>query len=220
MIENASGGRNDDILSGNQYDNHLSGNEGNDRFIGFAGNDTFQGGNGLDEVLFYGNREDYTLNKTEEGFLITHQSGNNDQDKLIGIERLLFDDAGIALDIDSDAGQIAKLVGVVFGASTVQNKDLIKIGLSLKDSGTSNEQLASIALNAADTHNHDATVTLLWHNLFGADPTSEEKQPYVDLLNSNRLSPEELVLLAANTPLNAINIDLVGLNQNGIEFSL
>ncbi|MCB1985047.1 MAG: matrixin family metalloprotease [Burkholderiales bacterium] len=220
VIENASGGRNDDTLMGNQYDNHLSGHEGNDLFIGFAGNDTFEGGSGIDHVLLSGDRKDYTLQKTKEEFLVTHQSGNNGQDKLIGIERLLFDNIGIAFDIDGDAGQIAKLAGIIFGASSVRNKDLIKIGLSLTDNGTDNEQLASAALNAAGAHNHDATVTLLWHNLFGIDPTSEEKQPYVDLLDNNSLTPEKMTLLAANTSINTDNIDLIGLSQNGIEFNL
>lgn len=220
VIENASGGHNDDMLLGNQYDNHLSGHEGNDRFIGFAGNDTFQGGTGIDEVLFNGNRENYTLQRTEEGFLINDLSGNDGQDNLIEIERLSFDDIGVALDINGNAGQIAKLAGVIFGVASVQNKELIKIGLSFIDNGASNEQLASTALNAVGSHNSAATVTLLWHNLFGSDPTSEEKQPYIDLLNQNSLSPEELALLAANTPLNASNVDLIGLSQNGIEFSL
>jgi Ca2+-binding RTX toxin-like protein len=220
VLENASGGQNNDLLSGNQYDNHLSGHEGNDRFIGYAGNDIIDGGIGIDEALFYGNREDYDLNKTEEGFLVTHLLGKNGQDRLIGIERLSFDDTGIALDINGYAGQIAKLVGVIFGVSSIQNKELIKIGLSLTDNGISNEQLASAALTAAGMHTHEAVVTLLWQNLFGSDPTFQEKQPYTDLLDSNRLSPAELVLLAASTSLNADNIDLVGLSQNGIEFNL
>ena len=220
VIENATGGSNNDTLSGNQYDNYLSGNEGNDRFIGFAGNDTFQGGSGIDEVLFYGNRKDYTLLKTEDGILTIHQSGSKDQDKLIEIERLLFDDTGLALDIDGKAGQIAKLIGAVFGASAVQNKDLIKTGLSFTSNSISNKQLASVALEASGAHNHNEIVTLLWHNLFDSDPTPEQQQPYLDLLNSNSLSPEALVLLAANTSLNANNIDLADLSLNGIEFSL
>ncbi|MCP5244492.1 MAG: matrixin family metalloprotease [Burkholderiales bacterium] len=220
VIENASGGRNDDTLSGNQYDNYLSGNEGNDRFIGFAGNDTFQGGSGIDEVLFYGNRKEYTLQKTEDGILVTHQSGDKDQDKLIEIERLLFDDTGIALDIDGDAGQVAKLIGAVFGASAVQNRDLIKTGLFFTGNGISNKQLTSVALEASGAHTHNEIVTLLWYNLLGSNPTPEQQQPYIDLLSSNSMSPEALVSLAANSSMNANNIDLAGLGLNGIEFSL
>ncbi|SFL04830.1 Peptidase M10 serralysin C terminal [Nitrosomonas aestuarii] len=220
VIENASGGQNNDVLFGNQYDNSLSGNDGNDTFMGLEGNDIIMGGAGIDEALFDGKLSDYTIKKNDEEFSIQHLTGNNGLDKLISIERLSFDDMGLALDLDGSSGQIAKLLGVVFGASSVNDKHFVKIGLSLIDNGISSEQLTSAALDAAGVHSHDSTVTLLWRNLFGSDPTTEEKQPYVNLLNSNNFSAVELTLFAANTSFNADNIDLIGLMQNGIEFSL
>ncbi|GJL75900.1 MAG TPA: peptidase M10 [Nitrosomonas sp.] len=220
VIENASGGQNNDVLFGNQYDNFLSGNDGNDTFIGMEGNDTFIGGAGIDEVLFDGKLIDYTIKRNDEEFFIQHLAGSNGHDKLTGIERLSFDDTGLALDVDGSAGQIAKLLGAVFGASSVNNKHFVKIGLSFIDSGITSEELTSVALDAAGAHSHDAIVTLLWRNLFANEPTPEEKQPYVNLLNNDNFSAVELTLFAANTSFNTDNIDFVGLMQNGIEFSL
>ncbi|MCB1949026.1 M10 family metallopeptidase [Nitrosomonas sp.] len=220
IIENASGGTNDDEIYGNQFDNILSGNDGSDILVGMEGNDVFLGGSGIDKVLFTGELAEYILNKTTEGYLITHQAGADGSDILREIERLKFDDVGLALDIDGNAGQIAKLLGVTFGDDAVNNLDLMGVGLSLIDNGSSDAELAHTALNALSVHDHNDLVTLLWHNLYGLDPTPDEKQPYIELLDNKQLSTTDLTLLAANTPLNEVNIGLINLAQSGIEYSL
>ncbi|SET21129.1 Peptidase M10 serralysin C terminal [Nitrosomonas marina] len=220
VIENAAGGINDDEIYGNPFDNILSGNAGNDILAGLEGNDTFLGGTGIDEVVFTGELTDYLLNKTTDGFSITHQTGTDGNDILLEIERVRFNDKGLALDIDGHAGRIAKLVSVTFGADAVSNRDLIRTGLSLIDNGASNEELAFTALTALGISSHNQLVSLLWHNLYGFDPTPDEKQPYVTLLDSQQLSAADLTILAASTPLNDENIDLVGLMQSGLVYSL
>lgn len=221
VIENATGGNNNDIIYGNPSDNILSGQGGNDVFYGMGGNDIFLGGNGIDKVLLYGSRAGHVINQTEDGFMVIGPTGaHNQQSRLTDIERLSFDDTGIALDITGHAGQIAKLLGAVLGTSAINNKDFVKTGLSLIDEGMSYEQLATTALEAAGVNSHEAIVALLWYNLYGDDPTPEEQQSYIDLLKNGRLSPAELGLLAADSTLNADNINLIGLTQTGIEYSL
>ena len=51
LIENASGGSNDDTLSGNDLTNALNGNDGNDTLFGLAGNDTLTGWSGADTMI-------------------------------------------------------------------------------------------------------------------------------------------------------------------------
>ncbi len=220
VIENASGGSNDDVLVGNQFDNVLSGNDGNDVFIGTEGNDIFQGGTGIDTVLFPGAHTEYTASINEEGLTTVQQIESNKQDRLIDIERLLFDDIGLALDIDGKAGEVAKLLGVVFGPESINNMAYVHTGLSLLDEGKSIDQLIMFALDAAGINDNGATVTLLWHNLFGNEPSPEVKQTYLDFLSSESLSTADLTLLAADSIFNAENINLVGLQQTGIEFIL
>ncbi|AWH89317.1 calcium-binding protein [Limnobaculum parvum] len=58
-IENAFGGKGNDIIHGNELDNVISGNEGNDTLYGGAGNDTLNGGDG-DDIL-YGDEGDDIL---------------------------------------------------------------------------------------------------------------------------------------------------------------
>ena len=49
-IENATGGRGNDIITGSAADNLLIGNEGNDMLSGLAGDDTLYGGDGDDTL--------------------------------------------------------------------------------------------------------------------------------------------------------------------------
>ena len=220
IIENASGGHYHDTLYGNAFDNTLAGNEGDDTFIGMAGNDTLLGGTGIDKALFSGIQHDYTFRRTENGFVVSDQTGNSGEDTLIEIERLLFDNAGIALDISGNAGILAKLLGTVFGAEALHDPDIVRAGLVYVDDGLALEQLVSIALDAAGVHESEEIVNLLWHNLFGSAPTADQAQPYLDQLGSNSLSIAELTWLAADSQFNAENINLTGLYETGIVFTL
>jgi len=220
IIENASGGRHDDVLHGNAFDNILTGNEGDDTFIGMAGNDIFLGGTGIDKALFNGLQRNYTFHSTENGFLVSDHTGSEGVDTLMDIERLLFDDTGIALDIDGNAGILAKLLGTVFGADSLHNPGIIKTGLVYVDDGLALEQLVSIALDATGVHEPEEIVNLLWHNLFGSTPTADQARPYMDQLQNNSLSIAELTWLAADSQFNAENINLAGLYETGIVFTL
>jgi serralysin len=220
IIENASGGRHDDILHGNALDNILTGNEGNDTFFGMAGDDILLGGTGIDKALFSGIQYDYTFRRTENGFLVSDQTGSAGEDALMDIERLLFDDAGIALDIGGNAGILAKLLGTVFGAQSLHIPDIVRIGLVYVDDGLALEQLVFIALDAAGVQESEEIVNLLWYNLFGSEPTADQAQPYIDQLSNNSLSAAELTWLAADSHFNAQNINLTGLYDTGIVFTL
>ncbi|MCH9639047.1 MAG: matrixin family metalloprotease [Betaproteobacteria bacterium] len=218
VIENAQGGHGNDFLIGNEHNNVLSGGDGNDTLVNGAGNDNLYGGVGIDTAIFSGLRENYILSAVQAHYLITDQNGAAGQNTVADIERLTFDDTRIALDIDGHAGQIAKLLGSVFGAESVNNKAFVGIGLSLIDRGVSNEQLATVALEATGASSHDEVVSILWRNLFITEPTQEEKQPFVEMLNNGEISTASLTLLAAESTINADNINLVGLMQSGIEF--
>ncbi|HMY89886.1 MAG TPA: peptidase M10, partial [Nitrosomonas sp.] len=141
-------------------------------------------------------------------------------DTMVGVERLEFGDIGLALDLDGNAGLVAKLLGAVFGADAIDQADYVYAGLSLLDTGTTTDALATLALNVAGIQSNDGLVTLLWQNLFGGAPTQNEKSPYVQMLDQGEITQAGLTQAAANTTINQANIDLVGLVQNGIEFNL
>ncbi|SDH48919.1 M10 family metallopeptidase [Nitrosomonas sp. Nm132] len=220
VIENASGGQGDDLLIGNRYNNILSGSGGHDDLIGREGDDTLSGGTGMDTAVFLGPRAHYAVSKSQGGYTVIDQTGADGQDSVAEIERLEFSDIGLALDMEGHAGQVAKFLGAVFGAESVNNKEYVSIGLSLLDNGMSNEALATVALDAAGARTHNETVMLLWRNLFGINPAQEQKRPYLQMLDSGEVSAAALTVFAADTPINTDNIHLVGLMQSGIEFAL
>ncbi len=152
----------------------------------------------------------------------THPSKNPSSagtDALVGIERLLFSDTRLALDLDGHAGQTAKLLGAVFGAASMAHQQFVGIGLSFLDAGTSYEQLAGMAVGATGKTSHTDVVNLLWTNLVGSAPSPSQAAPIVALLDGG-MTVGALTVLAADLDLNTNNIGLVGLAQTGIEYSL
>ncbi|MBP6057353.1 MAG: M10 family metallopeptidase [Nitrosomonas sp.] len=200
MIENAITDQGDDFLIGNSISNILD------------------GGSGIDTVQVKSQRDQYVLHKALDGYSIVDNANPDNQDTLVAVERLEFDNIKLALDLDSHAGEVAKLLGAVFGAATINNKEYVGIGLAEADTGLSYEQLGEFALNARELKTTDEMVTLLWNNLFGNIPSETEKSPYIQLVDSGEMSAGTLAILAADSSANAGNINLTGLMQTGIAF--
>ena len=189
----------------------------NDTFKGQPGTDLIDGGLGTDTVVYSGPLKQYTVNKSGNRYIVSEPTGSDDTDYLTNIERLKFSDKSIAIDLDGNAGTTAKILGAVFGKESVSNKSYVGIGLSFLDAGWTYDNLAGLALDAAGAKTNDQIVSLLWTNVIGSKPTAADKQPFIALLE-NGMSSGALAHLAADTSLNATNINLVGLAQTGIEY--
>lgn len=200
IIENAITGTGNDILIGNGVGNFLDGSVG------------------IDTVLISGNLAQYAVNKViNQSYTVTEYSNTSNQDQLNDIERLVFNDAKIALDLDGHAGWVAKLLGAVFGASFVSNQEYVGIGLIEADR-IEYSQLAGYALSARGFTNHDKLVTTLWVNLFGDVPSETEKSPYIKMLENGEVSVDSLAIIAAESTANLQNINLIGLTESGIGY--
>lgn len=125
-----------------------------------------------------------------------------------------------ALDIDGAAGQVARILGAVFGPSAVANQTYAGIGLGLLDAGVSYGHLMQLALQArlGPAATHADIVQLLYTNVVGNPPPPSDQAFYLGLLDSGAISPVGLAVLAADTPLNAANVDLVGLTETGLAY--
>jgi Ca2+-binding RTX toxin-like protein len=86
------GAGDDDNLEGDDGDDKLVGGGGPDVFDGGAGNDTLDGGAdaSVDTAVFSGRHGDYTV--TDLGGGVLQVAGPDGADRLVGIERLQFDD--------------------------------------------------------------------------------------------------------------------------------
>lgn len=206
IIENVIGSAQADALHGNSAGN---------TFTGGSGEDIINGASGIDVAAYADARSAYTV--TISAQQVTVAGGPDGGDTLTQVERVQFSDTKLALDLSGHAGQVAKLLGACFGAPAVANKQYVGIGLSLLDTGTTYEQLAALAVGAAGATTPEAVVTLLWTNLFGSAPTTEQAAPYVAMLGGS-ISVGALTVMAADLELNTNQINLVGLAGTGLEY--
>ena len=125
--------------------------------------------------------------------------------------------AARAYDMAGNAGTVAKILGAVAGKQSLTNKEYLGIGLDLVDKGMSYSDLGALALQAVGLNTNDKIVTALWKNRVGSAPSPADKAPFIEMLE-NGFPRGEFVKLAAETAQNAVNIDLVGLAQTGIDY--
>ncbi|ANC92648.1 DUF4347 domain-containing protein [Azospirillum humicireducens] len=110
--DNLGGGDGDDSVVGGNGDDLLWGDAGNDILVGGSGSDSLIGDDGLDIAVFTGNRADYDL--SQPGLVIHLATG--DADTMSGIDRLIFDDETIdinlaptaAIDIDEAPNEVSE----------------------------------------------------------------------------------------------------------------
>jgi Ca2+-binding RTX toxin-like protein len=215
---NATGNALANELRGNTNDNILDGGEGNDFLFGSAGNDQLNGGAGIDTAFYLGIIDDYVITTSDPSWSI--ESNTGDIDILTDIERLKFVDTSIAFDLDSNAGEVAKIIGAVFGKDTLEKKDLVGIGVNLIDNSMSYPELMKLALDTklGIGYTNTAEVELLYQNLIGIKPSEADVKFWTNTIVSGQFTQTSLAIFAADNDINTTNIDLVGLTQTGIEY--
>ncbi len=206
--------------TGNAGNNVLTGNASNNTLTGLAGNDTLDGGAGIDTAIFTGNRASYANVRTFSGFTV---SGPDGSDTLTSIERLQFSDKKVALDLGSGqaAANTVRIIGAAFDAPAIQqHPDYVGIGLNRFDAGNSMVAVCQLAISAMGPLTNTAFVNTVYQNVVGVLPSAAERGYYVGLLvgNGGTMTQAALLVLAANADVNAVNINLVGLQQSGVEF--
>jgi len=225
VIENAIGGDGNDAITGNFAANFLRGMRGHDQLTGGGGNDTLDGGAGVDTAVYSSSRDAYVLTPTPSGFTV---EGSEGSDSLLDIERLQFSDKSLAFDlgVGAAAGNTVRIIGAAFGTKYII-PEAVGIGISLFDGGMSLPQLCALVLGTdlflslAGSASNDDFVNTVYENVVGAPPSAEEHNFYVGFFQGSggTMTQAEVLVLAANTDLIAQNINLVGLQASGVEFT-
>jgi len=220
IIEDAIGGSGNDSLIGNSSDNALSGR---------GGNDAIDGGSGIDKAVYTGAAANFTLTKTASGYSVVDRTGAEGTDTLADIERLQSADKKFALDLSGTghAAQTVEILGAAFGKSFVSNKDYVAAGLNLFDGGWSFHDVCAAAIGTADFQSlagstgNTAFVNTVYRNVVGVLPQQADLNYYVGQLQGSggQLSQADLLGFAATCDENLANIDLVGLQQTGVEYA-
>lgn len=197
-----------------------------------AGNDLIQdtnasaatqidGGLGIETVQYSGKLATYQIAKVGSSWRITANGTQPLNDTLTQVERLQFADGKRAIDLDGNAGIVAKTLGAVFGKSAIANKEYAGIGLHFVDELHYNyADLMQLAITAklGATPTSAQVVDLLYTNVVGQAPDAITRKAFADLLDNNTYTVGSLGVLAADTDLNKANINLVGLMQTGLDY--
>ena len=126
-----------------------------------------------------------------------------------GSTRVEYLDSNFALDLDGDAGTVAKLIGAVLGASSVSSSAIIGAGLDLVDQGVTGNALVRAALEAVglSTTATEAVASQIYLNVYGTEAPSNWVDAFSTLAESG-LGVETLVSAISESDENIENIGL------------
>ena len=118
----------------------MTGTAASDTLRATRGNDKLDGGAGIDSVSYDGARTSFTIGRGNGGHVVTDKVNLHNVDQLVNIERIVFNDSVLALDIDGNGGQAYRLYQAAFN----RTPDAGGVGfwISMMDRGAS---LASVA---------------------------------------------------------------------------
>ena len=181
----------------------------------------YSGGTGLNTLVFPDTFSNYSIqNQGNNNFSVTYNT-NGAVDSVKSFSRLEFKDIGVAYDLNGAAGQVAKILGGVFGPSAITNKSFVGIGLGYLNQGMSYPNLIGLALNAAlgSNFSNAAEVTLLFKNLAGVSPSAQDLNTWTTQISNGTYTQTSLAQFACDNAINTTNIKLTGLAQTGLAYA-
>ena len=141
------------------------------------------------------------------------------------VERVIFNDKAIALDVNGPAGELYALIAAGLGQADV-TPELMGIGLALQDKGKSDTELAQILLSS-DLYKADALGTSnetfvkhVYKNVSGQTISLADLTMYTGWLDSKAWTQAQLLEAASNLTSfrDTSHINLVGLADTGIDY--
>lgn len=216
-----SGGPQNDFLTGTSGAENLYGGAGDDRLHGLDGDDYLDGGVGHD-LAFYGKaRANYEVRAFGDRFLVTDLAGNEGRDMLANMERLVFPDMSVAVDVDGAGGKAFRL----YQAALNRSPDIQGLGFWIYalDHGTSLESVANGFIGSAefrsiygDTPSNADLVYRFYLNVLHREPDASGLEFWVRALDLNIATRAQVLLGFSESPENYLQ--LIGSMDNGFQF--
>lgn len=218
-----SGG--DDIITIQARGNSsVSTGAGNDTILAGTGNDTIDAGSGIDVVSFANSRAVFTGSINADNVMVSSADGDT---LMLGVERVHFSDKKYALDLEigQNAAMSLQIINVV-GAEARNDPTVVGTILEMFDAGHDLKSVAQHALDAGwvtqfagSTSNNDVA-KMAFKNIFGAEPNESQLDWALSYMDGRTASytQAEFIATAAQIDENNDIINLVGLQQSGVEF--
>lgn len=127
-----------------------------------------------------------------------------------------------AVDKGEDVLLTAKVLGTVFGVDALTSPELVGLGLYYVNTlQFSEEALMQRAIDAklGQDASAEQVVNLLCTNVYGQAPDASTLDFYVSLIDIGFFTAASLGVAMAESKVNASQVDLVGLAQNGLTFT-
>jgi hypothetical protein len=201
-------------------DLQLGGTAGADKFTAnSSGYDTFDGQGGVDTVSYAGKRADFTLSHSGTTFTVKDNSGVLGSDKLVNVERLVFSDATMALDVDGVAGQAYRLYQAAFDRAPDQGG--LGFWISHMDTDTTLNQAAAFFLNSPEfvakygVTTDQEFVTKLYANVLHRAPDADGMKFWTGHLASDTTRAAALAYFSESPENHAALATIIG---NGFEY--
>ncbi len=230
----SSGGGASDTLNGSAGNDALFGLAGNDLLVGGAGNDSLDGGEGVDTASFTGLRAAYGLSSAAGVVSVNNGSGPDGLDTLVAVERLRFADKLVAVDmgVAQSGGGTALLIGAVLGQPALAaKKPLVGAVLDLFDQGYTLQILSgavmrldiwgALANGGAASASNTQIASYLLTTVNGTSPDAATLNAAVTALDTETDAAQGTFLWhLAESAQNQLQVNLVGLAQVGLEYSV
>jgi serralysin len=168
---------------------------GDDVIQGLAGDDILDGGQGLDTAVYIGNSSEYSVAiEPNVKLVVDNIIDRDDADSLTNIERLIFADINIALDISGTAGQAYRIYEAVLGRAP----DLEGLGYWINDmdNGVSLTTIAKGFIASPEFQgkyganpSYETFLNLLYNNILDRAPDAEGLNYWVSNMRNGIDSP-------------------------------
>lgn len=203
---------------------NVDGTDGNDVLYGTSGNDVYYGLSGIDTATYYYAWEICNVEQSGSGYVI---SGPDGIDSLISVERLGFSYKHFAIDLTptGNAGQALEFIGML-DHSSISNPMVITDVLRYFDNGSSMVEVCQQAVDIglidqlAGSSSDLDLARLVYRNVVGSEAEDATAQALAGLLETSGGTYNRAKFLAtvATLEINQTHIDLVGLQQTGVEY--
>ncbi len=188
-------------------------------------NDSLDGGEGIDIAGYEETGSNYKISNSGSTWEII--SANNGTDTLKNIERLVFSDKKIALDLtpDGNAGKSLEFIGML-AYSMVKTPSVVGTILSIFDQGKSMKEVCQLAIDvgltgslAGSSSNLDLA-KLVFRNVVGSEADAATANGLASYIQGSggSMSQADFLTAIAGLELNQQHIGLVGLQSIGVEY--
>ena len=184
--------------------------------------DQVDGGTGIDTVVYWGPKTEYTITQTNNQFSISDSKfATSSPDTLTNIERLKFSDTNLAIDINGNAGEAYRIYQAAFD----RKPDASGLGywIAQIDNGASLKSVAQGFINSAEfqklygsSPSNASFVDSLYHNVLHRAGEQGGVDFWNGVLNSGTRRADVLAGFSESAENKA---GVIGSIQNGIQYT-